>query len=125
MATTKQLDRLWSQCVKIRAGYKCEVSGKTKDQCKLNSHHIVGKRNFTLRWDIRNGVCISSGKHTLERQSAHQDPEWFRTWMLENRPSDFEYLEAKKNTITKRTNADRIELAKELKAYIKESGEKY
>jgi hypothetical protein len=119
MATVKQLDLLWSQAVKIKAGYKCEISGLTKHQCKLNSHHIVGKRNFTLRWDLRNGLCVSSSKHTLARQSVHQDPEWARQWLLENRKEDFEYLESKKNMITKRTSSDSKELAKELRAYIK------
>lgn len=121
MATVKQLDKLWSQAVKVRVNYQCEVSGLSKHQCKLNSHHIVGKRNFTLRWDIRNGVCLSSKSHTLSRQSAHQDPEWFREWLLEKRKEDFEYLESKKNVITKRNAQDRKEIAKELRAYIKEN----
>ena len=121
MSITKNLDTAWSKAVKIKAGYKCEITGKTKDNCKLNSHHIVGRRNHTLRWDLRNGVCVSSGKHTLERQSIHQDPEWFREWLKENRPEDFEYIETNKNKIVKRTNADRRELLKELKAYIKEN----
>jgi hypothetical protein len=119
MATVKQLDLLWSQAVKIKAGYKCEISGLTKHQCKLNSHHIVGKRNFTLRWDLRNGLCVSSKKHTLDRQSLHQDPEWARQWLLEHRPSDFEYLEATKNMIVKRNTQDRKQIAKDLRAYIK------
>ncbi len=119
MATVKQLDLLWSQAVKVQAGYKCEVSGLGKYQCRLNSHHIVGKRNFTLRWDIRNGACLSSKKHTLERQSAHQDSKWFLDWFEEKRPSDFEYLEATKNIIVKRNAQDRKQIAKDLRAYIK------
>jgi hypothetical protein len=119
MATVKQLDLLWSQAVKVQAGYKCEISGLTKHQCKLNSHHIVGKRNFTLRWDLRNGLCVSTTKHTLHRQSVHQDPEWARQWLLEHRPSDFEYLEATKNIIVKRNTQDRKQIAKDLRAYIK------
>jgi hypothetical protein len=121
MSLIKDLDKAWSQAVKIRAGYKCEISGLTKHQCKLNSHHIVGKRNFTLRWDLRNGICVSSSKHTLARQSLHQDPEWARQWLLENRKEDFEYLESKKNMITKRTHSDKKELLKELRAYIREN----
>ncbi len=121
MSIIKDLDKAWSQAVKIRAGYKCEISGMSKHQCRLNSHHIVGKRNFTLRWDLRNGLCISSSKHTLARQSVHQDPEWARQWLLENRKEDFEYLESKKNVITKRTHSDKKELLKELRAYIREN----
>lgn len=58
--TLKQLDKLWADVVKARAGMKSEYSGKTEG---LNAHHIHGKPNYRLRYEINNGVCITSGEH--------------------------------------------------------------
>ncbi len=121
MAIVKNLDTAWSKVGKIKAGYKCEVCGK-KDGV-LNSHHIVGRVNRTTRWDLRNCVVLCYRHHVGGKESAHEDIEWFRNWCIENRKEDWEYVQAKKNQITKLTNPMRRELLKELKAYIKENEE--
>lgn len=51
---------LWSEAVKARAGYKSEISGKTE---RLNSHHLAGKPNYRLRFDLDNGYCCTSSEH--------------------------------------------------------------
>ena len=59
-----QFDRMvekWSKCVKILAGHKSEISGNAEQQ--LNSHHILGKANYWLRFSLRNGICLSQGEH--------------------------------------------------------------
>lgn len=56
----KQCDELWSECVKARAGYKSEISGKTTG---LHSHHLRGKSTYRLRYEIENGVCCTAGEH--------------------------------------------------------------
>lgn len=96
----KKLDIAWSEAVKIKAGHKCEVCGKEDG---LNSHHIVGRRNRTVRWDTRNGVCLCVSHHKFGVQSAHEDPLWFREWLEENRWEDYSYLYSIKNDITKWT----------------------
>ena len=56
----KQLDDLWSEIVKTRAHFVSEISGKTT---KLQAHHIVHKPNHRLRYELENGICITSGEH--------------------------------------------------------------
>lgn len=43
----KKLDKVWSERIKIKAGYKCEVCGTTR---ALNSCHIIGRRYRSTRW---------------------------------------------------------------------------
>ena len=121
MSITKNLDTAWSKVVKIKAGYKCEICGRTNTQGKLNSHHYVGRVNRTLRWDLRNGICLCYTHHVGGKESAHQDNDFIMNWFKENRLEDYEHTQLVKNIITKRTNADKRELLKELKAYIKEN----
>jgi len=63
----KRCDTLWALCIKARAGFVCEYSGEQGKQiggeANLNAHHIIGKRNFTLRYSLDNGVCITNGVH--------------------------------------------------------------
>lgn len=77
----KQLDLLWSQAVKLRAGNVSEYSSKSE---RLNSHHISGKGTHRLRWELDNGVCITSGEHLYiaHRQDRASD---FRVWAMKKR----------------------------------------
>ena len=97
---TKKLDDAWSLAVKIKAGYKCEVCGK-KDT--LNSHHIVGRRNRRLRWDLRNSVCVCVKHHKFGIESFHEDPLWAKEWLEDKRWEDYAYLYMVKNQIKKWT----------------------
>jgi len=99
-----KLDKAWSE--NVRSYGRCEVCGRTG---LLNAHHIFGRRNRTLRWELRNGVCLCFSHHKGQPQSAHEDPEWFREWLLENRTEDYLYLVKKKNEITKWTKPDKEE----------------
>lgn len=117
MKYTEKLDTLWSKLVKIRGGFKCEVCKKQDNQ--LNSHHIVGRTNRNLRWDLRNGVSLCVGCHKFRTQSAHEDPEWFRGWLMKNRGEDFDYVNQKKNTIKKWTNLEKKELLEDFKKQVK------
>lgn len=93
----KKLDKKWSQI--IRSKGKCEVCNADAN----NPHHIIGRRNYTLRWDIRNGCLLCSGCHTFKTQSAHQDQIWFQDWLKENRKEDLEYLRERRNLVLKQT----------------------
>lgn len=90
----KKLDKVWSE--KIRSKGACEVCHKTTS---LNAHHIIGRRNRSVRWDLRNGVCLCAGCHKFSKLSAHQDPEWFHDWLKENRNEDLDYLRLERNKI--------------------------
>jgi len=58
----KQCDDLWIEIIKLKAGYRSEISGKTRDMgYALASHHIVGKPNYTLRYlCFENGICLEA-----------------------------------------------------------------
>ena len=95
----KMLDKLWSEAVKIAAGNKCEKSGKTR---YLNSHHFYSCSNQSVRWYIPNGVCLTSGNHTLCNDSAHKAPADFVEYMIEQRGEEWlNELRVRKNTIKK------------------------
>jgi len=103
----KDCDILWSKIVKKKGA--CEVCGK---KLNLNSHHIVGRKNLTLRFDLRNGCCLCAGCHKFYQQSAHEDPLWFADWVKQNRPSDYAYLQEQRNKKT--LSIDYISLKSEL-----------
>jgi len=88
----RKADKLWSKKVKEVYGYKCAVTGKTNEEEILNSHHIEDRTNLALRWDLRNGICLSNGSHTFRKDSAHKSPIWFYEWLKENQPTTIEYI---------------------------------
>ncbi len=103
-----KLDRLWSEI--IRSGGNCEICGKpTKDP-----HHVIGRKNLSTRWDLRNGVRLCFQHHTGGNKSAHNDPLWFIDWFKEHRPEDYEYLIKKKNETKTYTIFDYEEILKGL-----------
>jgi hypothetical protein len=59
---------LWAECVKVRARYRSEVSGKEGRQIggsySLQAHHILGKSG-RLRFDLDNGICLTNAEHGL------------------------------------------------------------
>lgn len=63
----KDCDELWSECIKARAKYKSEISGKEGRQIGgdsiLNAHHISGKSSLRLRYELENGICLTKGEH--------------------------------------------------------------
>lgn len=113
-----KLDKAWSQLVKLQAGNKCEVCGKTES---LNSHHIVGRRNLRLRWETYNGVCLCAGCHTFRTNSFHQNPVWAEEWLRENRGEDLKLVRATMNEIKKWTIEDMQEKLEELQEELESS----
>lgn len=109
----KECDALWSKIIRKKG--TCEVCGK---KLNLNAHHIIGRKNLTLRFDLKNGCCLCSGCHKFYQQSAHEDPLWFTEWLKQNRPDDYNYLQEQKNKKT--TSIDYLNLKSELETRLKE-----
>jgi len=88
---TRKLDYdLWSPLVKKKAKYKCEVCGATEN---LQSHHIIGRGNWRLRWEVRNGVCLCAKHHKFDKhRSAHNNSPWFNEWLDKYRKNDVLWL---------------------------------
>ena len=53
-------DKLWSEVVKIRAGYKSELSNSDYN---LQSHHVLSKPCYSLRYSLENGICLAFQEH--------------------------------------------------------------
>lgn len=107
----RKADKLWSKIVLLKG--QCEVCGSRR---ALNPHHVVGRRNLTLRHDPRNGVCLCSLHHTFGRESAHQDPVWFLYWLTEHRPDDYNYLIERREVMA--LNIDYEQVMKELEKWL-------
>ncbi len=115
----KRLDDVWRKIVKTRAENKCECCGIKR---YLNAHHVVGRRNRSLRWNISNGVALCPKCHTFSSTfSAHQTPTIFSEWIIRNRGENWhEDLITTANTIKKWTKADKEDLLKQLREMISE-----
>jgi hypothetical protein len=54
-------DKLWSLIVRTRDNFVCKMCGtQTKHS---EAHHIIGKDNKAVRWDIDNGVTLCYYHH--------------------------------------------------------------
>ena len=78
----RKLDKMWSEKVKEEADFKCEICGNRE---RLNAHHHIGRRSLTTRWWLPNGISLCPGCHTFSLQSAHQNPEHFRSEIIKVR----------------------------------------
>ena len=98
--TKKQLcfdrcEKLWKEIVKLRAGYKSEISGR--EAKPAHPHHSFGKSSYALRFDLRGGVCLTAREH----QKVHNDPsfdEQVKEYVKKREREDiFTILKAQKN----------------------------
>lgn len=61
-----ECEKLWNEVVKLRAGWKCELSGIFKAQgIVLAGHHAFGKSTYALRFDTRGGICLENYRHHI------------------------------------------------------------
>lgn len=108
-----KLDKAWATYVKNRAGNKCEYCGKTK---YLNAHHIFGRRNRSVRWEISNSCCLCPACHTFSSVfSAHQTPTEFTRWIIDKRGEEwYDELRIMANTPKKWTKNEKEQKLQEL-----------
>jgi len=95
-------DKIWRTKGKEKA--ICEVCQRLPEWEKvhytqLHPHHVVGRINRRLRWDLRNRVWLCPIHHTFGSKSAHNDPLWFAEWMKQFRSDDSRYLESVRNEL--------------------------
>lgn len=96
---------MWA--AKVRSVGACEYCGKTE---YLNAHHIYTKHNYSVRWDLDNGICLCAGHHTFNSKfSAHKTPAEFMEWIKEKRGLEwYERLRQKARTPYTEFNYDEI-----------------
>jgi len=80
--TTSSLDNLWRQLVYQRANNRCEYCGKSG---RLNAHHVFSRSNYSVRWDLDNGVCLCVSHHIFGQMSFHKAPIEMLEWLKETR----------------------------------------
>jgi len=105
-------DRLWSQVVKTRAGGVCERCGRSpEDRRGFHAHHVDGRNNHRLRFEVRNGWASCAACHRW----AHDHPLLFAAWFQEHRPEDAEWVvHAEQREPIHRSLTDYLDLETEL-----------
>jgi len=65
----KVCDNLWTEVIKARANYQSELSGikgkKAGGNAIITAHHIAGKPNTRLRFELANGICLVNGSEHI------------------------------------------------------------
>jgi hypothetical protein len=66
-----KLLRAWATAVKDRDQWKDRKSGvkvyrtRALDPLRAEAHHVVAKDDQAVRYDVRNGICLSLASHFL------------------------------------------------------------
>jgi len=96
-----RLQSLWSICVRARAGYKCEYSGVAKGEpnangkpTKIDAHHLLSKKikDCPLKYEINNGIALSSEYHKFNSECFHKSPVSTITWLMNNMPERYKCI---------------------------------
>jgi 5-methylcytosine-specific restriction endonuclease McrA len=112
----KKLDLAWAKLVKLRAGYRCQVCGKTG---RLDSHHIYSRAKKSVRWNPDNGLALCVGHHIGSGFSAHKTPLDFHRWLEEKKGKDWcDRLSYKSNQLSKLTPYEKQVMLDELNREI-------
>lgn len=104
----RELDLLWSKCVKKRAKNRCEIC---KDDTILHAHHIFTRTKYGTRWMLQNGVCLCPKCHRY----AHENISGFRNFF---NPIRIEQLRSIALKTIKWDLEDLQKLKKEYKNYL-------
>lgn len=93
--------KLWTERVHEIHGHKCAICGKVHGEVDpktgkpsyMNAHHIEPRATCAaLRYDPMNGILLCPSCHKFGRNSAHKGTIWFITWLMNNRPEQYEYV---------------------------------
>lgn len=113
---TKKVDDLWSLLVRYRAKNKCEVCGTIQG---VQAHHIIGRGNWRLRWETKNGIALCEKHHKFDRyQSAHLNPLWFNEWLEKYHSEDVKWLRERENITYSWKRHEKLDVVKELKSLL-------
>lgn len=95
----KKAFSLWSECSRILRNDRCEYCGIQNREINshgkptvLNVHHLVGRENKALRFDLRNACVLCTDHHKFGKDSAHKGSIFFYEWFRNYRPDDYWYL---------------------------------
>ena len=63
------LDLLWRKIIHARDNEICQWCHKSN---KMDSHHIFGRKNLSVRWDTRNGILLCYSCHQYKIHTDHE-----------------------------------------------------
>lgn len=84
-------DRLWRRIVLLRAGCKCQICGKCKPEkgewLWIQACHIISRREWSTRWDPRNGVagCQDCHNHKTIMEWLKRTDKRRYDWVIEQK----------------------------------------
>jgi hypothetical protein len=78
--------RAWALAVKTRDYWKDRKTGqkvrstRSLDPDRAEAHHIVSRDDHAVRYDVRNGICLSLATHLAVEQGRYriEGTVWFR-----------------------------------------------
>jgi len=93
----------------------CIICGRTRDETKLDSHHLVGRANVMLRNHPDNCAMLCVPHHQYDTViSAHMAPLGFIKHLKENYPDMIAFIEENQFKTGKQNYEEEYELLKEL-----------
>ena len=110
----KELDKLWTEIVKLRAGNKCQYCGR--NNIRLNAHHIHSRSRYATRWDLDNGVCLCFTHHRLMHDDPEEAMKFYKTLFTQEQ---WEQLKTKAHQLAKFSLADLEQMRDKLKEELK------
>lgn len=117
---TGNLDRLFSQYVRARAGWRCERCGAQPKRQGLDCSHIWSRRHAGARWDPKNAVAHCYGCH--QYLTAH--PELFAEWAEGYLGADtMRAIREEAMAVTRLTEQDKRDIADDIYRRVQELGE--
>lgn len=98
----RRLFKLWSEAVRGRVGFKCEICGiergainENGKPVKIDAHHFMNRdiTDCPLKFDIRNGISLCPKHHKFSSdESFHMNPVVTMNWVQKNRPDSFSFV---------------------------------
>ena len=111
----KKWDAVFSQIIRTRAKWMCEVCGKPGQGSGLHCSHFYSRRHQATRYDPDNAAAMCFGCH----QKMGGNPILFQNWIEDYLGSErYSMLNEKHHRIVKRTKKDKDELYKHLKGEL-------
>ncbi len=99
---TRRLFRLASERCRAKARFTCEVCGMVKGTLhpntgkaqRVEAHHIMSRSNkdSSLKFDLRNLICLCTSCHKTSQFSAHKHGIWFAEWLRINKPEQHAWV---------------------------------
>jgi hypothetical protein len=106
---TSALDRLFSQYIRARVGFRCEYSGETDGT--MDCAHVLSRRHVPTRWDAQNAVCLTRRWHMHFTERPFDWVDWCRRQLGSD---TIEALRERARCTDKLTDADRIAIGEDL-----------